>query len=83
MFLGKGVLKICRKFTGQRPCQSFICAKCKHTYTSEKIKLFYNIIINGKLKCNSFYLLITDYDVDMQVLFVAKIKIKVTTYLFR
>ena len=32
MFLGKGVLKICSKFTGEHPCQSAISIKlrCKH-----------------------------------------------------
>ena len=33
VFLGKGVVKICRKFTGEHPCRSVI-----------SIKLLYNII---------------------------------------
>ena len=33
MFLGKGVLKICSKFTGEHPCQSVISTKLKSNFT--------------------------------------------------
>ena len=32
MFLGKGVLKICSKFTGEHPCQSAISIKLQSNF---------------------------------------------------
>ena len=32
MFLGKGVLKICRKFTGEHPCRSVISIKLESNF---------------------------------------------------
>ena len=32
MFLGKGVQKICRKFTGKHPCQSVISIKLQSNF---------------------------------------------------
>ena len=32
MFLGKGVLKICSKFTGEHPCQSVISIKLRWSF---------------------------------------------------
>ena len=34
MFLGKGVLEICSKFTGEHPCQSAISIMLLNRYTS-------------------------------------------------
>ena len=34
MFLGKGVLKICSKFTGEHPCRSAISIKLQGNHTS-------------------------------------------------
>ena len=41
VFLGKGVLKICSKFTGEHPCRSVISIKllcfCRYTEKDRKI----------------------------------------------
>ena len=44
VFLVKGVLKICSKFTGEHPCRSVISIKlfCKHTKTSFSIHFLQN-----------------------------------------
>ena len=41
MFLGKGVLKICSKFTGEHPCQSVISIKlCSRGSTVNLLHIF-------------------------------------------
>ena len=47
VFLGKGVLKICRKFTGERPCGSVISINMLHVF---RIPLLKNIS-GGLLLC--------------------------------
>ena len=37
VFLGKGVLKICSKFTGERPCQSVISIELQSNFTEIKL----------------------------------------------
>ena len=64
MFLGKGVLKICSKFTGEHPCRSVIsiklqkikirsCLKKKNVYSAWKI---------------DFLLKIDDFDINVIIL---------------
>ena len=57
-FLGKGVLKICSKFTGEHPCRSAISIKllCKNTsgrlllsVSYEKLRQTYESLINVSL----------------------------------
>ena len=43
MFLGKGVLKICSKFTGEHPCRSVISISFKFCQVSSKTKGFLTI----------------------------------------
>ena len=38
VFLGKGVLKICSKFTGDRPCESAISIKLLHIFRTTFLK---------------------------------------------
>ena len=45
IFLGKGVLKICRKFTGEHPYRSAISIKLQSNY----------LLGNNKLKCGIIY----------------------------
>ena len=58
VFLGKGVLKICSKFTGEHPCRSAISIKllCKNTsgrlllsVSYEKLRQTYESLINVSL----------------------------------
>ena len=47
MFLVKGVLKICSKFTGEHSCRSVISIKFLEKYTNEdlKISLFFRLFV--------------------------------------
>ena len=46
VFLGKGVLKICSKYTGEQPCQSAISIKllCNPCQSAILIKLFATLL---------------------------------------
>ena len=39
VFLGKGVMKICSKFTGERPCQSMISLKLESNFMEITLRL--------------------------------------------
>ena len=41
VFLGKGVLKICRKFTGEHPCQSVMSIKLLSNYSNLILRFVY------------------------------------------
>ena len=54
VFLGKGVLKICRKFTGEHPCQSAISIKLQS-------KFFQITLQQGNSSVNVLYIFRTPF----------------------
>ena len=48
VFLGKGVLKICSKFTGERPCRNAISIKLQ----SNKVKKLQFKCLTGSRRCS-------------------------------
>ena len=65
MFLGKGVLKICRKFTGERPCRSAISIISiiiiSSSSSSSSSSIIFSIIIN------SIIIIINLFFVDVEI----------------
>ena len=60
VFLGKGVLKICRKFTGEHPCRSVISIKLLCSFIA--LQLYWNHTLAWVFSCkyaayfqNTFY----------------------------
>ena len=60
VFLGKGVLKICRKFTGEHPCRSVISIKLLYSFIA--LQLYWNHSLAWVFSCkyatyfqNTFY----------------------------
>ena len=49
MFLGKGILKICSKFTGEHPCQCFFQRKLLRSFL---VKGFYLNFLKKERKCS-------------------------------
>ena len=59
VFLGKGVLKICSKFTGEHPCRSAISIKLQSILTKNTSgRLLLNIVV---MKVNQMCMMIFNY----------------------
>ena len=68
VFLGKGVLKICSKFTGEHPCPSAISIKslgCSpvnllHFFRTPFLKLLLLVLVMNEFHCHKFFFYLFD-----------------------